>query len=80
MIHDPHNLARSLIEAAVELDQAEARIKQEIVDAANVGDTRRIVEIMARWQNGPASEVLDALGVPRVSATVSESDVGITDA
>lgn len=56
--HESSAFARSVLNVAAEVDAAETRIKQAILDAANEGDAPRVVEIVTRWQQVPATEVL----------------------
>jgi len=53
-----HAFARALLAAAADVEAAETSIKRAILDAAHAGDCRRIIDIMTRWQNIPATEVL----------------------
>ena len=50
--------ARAVLAAAAEVEAAETNIKAAILDAAKAGDCTRIIDIITRWTNGPATEVL----------------------
>lgn len=49
---------RTLLDTAAETERAEAAIKAEILRAAAAGDNERVAQVVARWQNLPAVEVL----------------------
>lgn len=55
---DPTSLARALLSAAAEVEAAEARIRQVLLQAARAGDTARLITILERWECMPACEVL----------------------
>ncbi len=50
--------ARAVLDIAAEVEAAETRIKAEILKAAAAGDCPRVTDIVTRWMNGPATEVL----------------------
>lgn len=50
--------ARAILDMAAEVEAAEIRIKQAVLEAARAGDAPRIVEIVTRWMSMPAAEVL----------------------
>jgi hypothetical protein len=50
--------ARAVLAAAAEVEAAENNIKSAMLDAAKAGDCARIIDIITRWTNGPATEVL----------------------
>jgi hypothetical protein len=54
-------LARQLLELAAAIEQHELAIKQELLRAAQAGDTQRIALIVSRWLERPATEVLPGL-------------------
>lgn len=50
-------LARALFDTASEVEAAEARIKCDILSAAQLGDCNRIIEIVSEWKDTPPVEV-----------------------
>lgn len=44
------------------MEAAETAIKAELLRAARVGDCARVIDIVTRWQDGPAVEVLNPPG------------------
>lgn len=54
----PDLSAKAVLDIAAEVEAAEARIKQAILDAARAGDCAMVSAIMLRWVSLPAAEVL----------------------
>jgi hypothetical protein len=55
----PAGVARAILDAAVEAEAAEARIKDAVLAAARAGDQARVIDLVTRWQHMPAPAVLD---------------------
>ncbi len=63
MIARPENtefapFASAVFRVAAEVEAAEAEIKSAILAAARAGDCAAVIDIVERWQSGPAVEVL----------------------
>lgn len=52
--------ARSLLDAAAQLERDEQRIKRAVLEAVCRGDSAAAARIVQRWLDGPASQVLAA--------------------
>lgn len=50
--------ARAVLNAAAEVEAAETQIKDAVIAAAQAGDCDRVIDIVTRWQNMAACEVL----------------------
>jgi hypothetical protein len=56
-------LARAVLDAAAEVEAAEAAIKDAVVKAMDSQDMDRMVRIIRRWCTLPPTEVLHGLGL-----------------
>lgn len=53
--------AKSIFDAAAEVEAAEMSIKHAILRAAEAGDSARIIDIVTRWLDTPPTEVLSSM-------------------
>lgn len=60
-VTDGDVFARTLLDAATQVEAAELALKHEILKAANAGDTRRVAELVSRWLSEPPVAVAAAL-------------------
>ncbi len=54
----PDRLPQTLLDIATEVEADEARIKQEILDAARAGDCGTVITIVEQWLTTPPAELL----------------------
>ena len=53
--------ARSVLDIAAEIEQAEGKIKQAILNAASAGDVQTVIDIISKWIKEPVVDVAAAL-------------------
>ncbi len=58
---DTRCLARTLLDLALEVEEAELRIKEAILQAAQRGDVALVETIITRWMTDPPVEVASSL-------------------